>query len=121
MEDAKQVFQLEGTPETIAKSLKKEFTPGVVVLTLGKEGSLAYSDKTYTGRAYPVKVVNRMGAGDAFDAGFIYGYLRKGKVQAGLEYGGAMAALKHTIPTHISIFSVEDVEQIMRERVDIIR
>ncbi|MHA2408247.1 MAG: sugar kinase [Candidatus Ranarchaeia archaeon] len=121
LQDAKQVFQLEGTPETIAKKLKKEFTPDVVVLTLGKEGSLAFSDKTYRGKAYPVKVVNRMGAGDAFDAGFIYGYLRKGKVQAGLEYGGAMAALKHTIPTNISIFSVEDVEQIMRERVDIIR
>ena len=104
-----------------ADQWKKEFTPDCVVLTLGKQGSLAYSDKIYKGRSYPVKVVNRMGAGDAFDAGFIYGYLRKGKVQAGLEYGSAMAALKHTIPTNISIFSVDDVELIMRERVDIIR
>ncbi len=121
LEDAEQVFQLEGTPEHIAKQLKKEYNPDVVVLTLGGKGSLAYSDKIFTGRTYPIRVVNRMGAGDAFDAGFIYGYLKKGTVQAGLNYGAAMAALKHTIPENISIFSVEDVEQLMKEQKDMIR
>ncbi|MHA1916944.1 MAG: sugar kinase [Candidatus Ranarchaeia archaeon] len=121
LKDTDVVFGVDGTPEEVAKKLKKEFNLDIVVLTLGNNGSLAIADKTYTGRSYPIRIVNRMGAGDAFSAGFIYGYLKKKNVQAGLNYGGAMAALKHTIPTNISIFSVEDVESCMKGYEDIIR
>jgi len=43
---------------------------------LGKEGAwLCRGEETYRQTALPVNVVDTVGAGDSFDAGFIYGYL----------------------------------------------
>ena len=66
-------------------------------------------------------MADRLGAGDAFDAGLIYGWLRSG-LQAGLDYGGAMAALKHTVPQNIPLVNKDDVEGLMGgRRLDILR
>ncbi|MCD6530120.1 sugar kinase [Candidatus Bathyarchaeota archaeon] len=100
------------SPEDTAAELKREYGSEVVVITLGDKGSLALSDKVYYGRIYRLREVNRLGTGDAFDAGFIYGYL-KGGVRRGLEYAAAMAALKFTIPQNIPLIDREDVENLI--------
>lgn len=100
-------------PEETAAKLKKDYGSEVVVITLGEKGSLAINDKVYYGRSYRLREVNRLGTGDAFDAGFIYGYL-KGGVQNGLDYAAAMAALKFTVPQNIPLISKEDVENLIR-------
>ena len=56
--------------------------------------------------------VDRVGAGDAGDAGIIHGYL-DGDLQKGLRYGCAMAALKQTIPGDELIVSKEEIEAIV--------
>jgi 2-dehydro-3-deoxygluconokinase len=83
---------------------------------------MAFDGKTfYRGAAYSLQEVNRLGAGDAFDAGLIYGWLRS-DVQLGLDYGGAMAALKHTIPQNIPLLNKDDIEQLLGgTRVDVHR
>jgi len=100
-------------PETAASEMQKKYGCEVVVITLGGEGSIAKSDKIYRGRPYHSTEVNRLGAGDAFAAGFLYGYLKKG-VQAGLEYGGAMAALKFTVPLNIPVIDKEEVDDLLK-------
>jgi 2-dehydro-3-deoxygluconokinase len=112
-DDANLLLDDELSPEEAAVKLKKEYGSEVVVITLGARGSIARSRKTFRGRTFPVKEVNPLGAGDAFDAGFIYGYLRRG-VQAGLDYGSAMAALKFTLPVNIPVIEKEDVESLLR-------
>jgi sugar/nucleoside kinase (ribokinase family) len=48
----------------------------LVVIKLGAEGALLQSgEKTIVSSSIPVKVVDTIGAGDSFDAGFLYGYL----------------------------------------------
>lgn len=87
-----------------------------VVMTLGGEGSMAYDGTSfYTSPGYEPKTVNRLGAGDAFDAGLLFGYLQSG-LQAGLDYGGAMAALKMTIPQNIPPINKDDVEHLLAGR-----
>ena len=113
LKDAHMLLGDELPPEETAIKLRREYGSEVVVITLGEKGSLARSTETYYGRSYRLKEVNRLGTGDAFDAGFIYGYLRGG-VQAGLDYAGAMAALKFTVPQNIPIINKEDVEKLMR-------
>jgi fructoselysine 6-kinase len=50
----------------------KERTSGIVVMTLGENGSLAYDGKKlYRGFSYKVKVVDSLGAGDAYIASFL--------------------------------------------------
>ena len=86
------------------------------VMTVGEAGSMAYAHgELLTSPGYKVATVNRLGAGDAFVAGLLYGYMRSG-LQAGLDYGGAMAALKMTIPQNTPLVNREDVEGLLTGR-----
>ena len=58
--------------------------------------ALAYSDgKCFDDIAYDIEVVDRVGSGDSFSAGFLYGYLTR-DVEQGVKMGNAFAALKHS-------------------------
>ena len=127
--DAVILLGREETPPEMLRELKDKYSCDVTVLTLGSSGSMAFDgDEFYEGNAYPLEEqVNRLGAGDAFDAGLLYGYL-KFDLQTGLYYGGAMAALKHTVPQNIPILNKEDIERLRRQgcareqkRTDILR
>jgi len=96
-DDLRQVFGVKGDAESCVRELKKLFSNEVDVVTAGGEGSWAYSEDIFHEGGFPIEVVDRLGAGDAFAAGFLYGYLQ-GDIRKGLKYGGAMAAIKHTIP-----------------------
>ena len=62
--------------------------------TLGEEGVLTWDgDKFHYAAAYCVKVVDTIGAGDTFHAGFIYGLLQGWPLQRQLDFGCAAAAL----------------------------
>ena len=43
-------------------------------------------------RKYEVEIVDRVGAGDAFTAGLLYGWLKLKDVEKGVQYGNAFAA-----------------------------
>ena len=108
--DAPLLLEREIEPRRALERLREKYGCDVVVITLGPEGSMAFDgEKFYRGAAYTLQEVNRLGAGDAFDAGLIYGWLRS-DLQTGLDYGGAMAALKHTIPQNIPLVNKDDVE-----------
>ncbi|WP_213619348.1 fructoselysine 6-kinase [Paenibacillus sp. J22TS3] len=65
----------------------------IAVATLGENGSLAYDgERFYTYGVGEVDVVDTMGAGDSFIAGFIYGRLKGLSIEACLELGAATAA-----------------------------
>jgi len=63
---------------------------------------------------YEVEVVDRIGAGDAFSAGFIFGALVVGGWDAAVRYGAALSALKHSIPGDFSLSTRDEVEQLMK-------
>ena len=93
-EDAVDLFALTGPPEHILQSAYEKFRPDICVLTLADEGGIAFDGtRRYRSRAYDVQILDRLGAGDSFTAGFLCGYL-EGSIQTGMDYGSAMAALK---------------------------
>ena len=51
----------------------------------------------------------RGGAGDALAAGLIHGLL-DGDLAKGVEYGGALGALKHTVPGDLPFLNMDEVE-----------
>ena len=52
-----------------------------------------------------------VGAGDAYSAGFLYGYLTgDGDLARAIAYGDALAALKHTVPGDFPVFTLAEVE-----------
>jgi 2-dehydro-3-deoxygluconokinase len=100
-------------PENKLERLYDACGAEAVIMTCGADGSMAYDgDRLYSACGYDVQVVNRLGAGDAFDAGLLYGYLRS-NLQVGLNYGTAMAALKLTVPQNIPLIERADVERML--------
>jgi len=59
-------------------------------------------------------IVDRVGAGDCFAAGLIFGLLNLGGTQDALEFAAAASCLKHSIPGDFSRVGREEVEQLIR-------
>lgn len=122
-DDARNVIKVDGTYEEMIHTLAERYNPEVTVLTLGSEGTMALKDgRIYKVEPYELEVVDRIGAGDAFDAGFVYEYLRSGDVQKALELGVAMAAYAHTIPGDVMFVTKDEIEFIIKQKVhDVVR
>lgn len=76
--------------------------------------------KIYNGKDYIksdmlniTHIIDRVGTGDAFAAGLIYGLLHYNDDEA-IEFASAACALKHTIPGDANMVSLENVESLMQ-------
>ena len=59
-------------------------------------------------------IVDRVGSGDAFMAGLVYGILNKRTDQQSLEFATAACALKHSIEGDVNLVSVDEVESLVK-------
>jgi 2-dehydro-3-deoxygluconokinase len=59
-------------------------------------------------------IVDRVGGGDCFAAGLIYGLIALGSSQDALEFAVAASCLKHSIPGDFNRFSAEEVQQLVK-------
>lgn len=109
--------------KSVAKELLEKYGFSVVVITLRENISVTRNTWTaigcdgkrvYEDRKYDLEVVDRVGGGDSFVAGFLRGYLEKRNVQRGLEVGDAFCALKHSVPGDYNWSSMEEVEQVIK-------
>jgi 2-dehydro-3-deoxygluconokinase len=119
-EDTNVVFGIkEKDYETVAEKLARTFKFKIVAITLREDLSvlrnnwtaIAYQEgKIFKDRKYEVEIVDRVGAGDSFTAGFLYGWIKEKDIQKGVQYGNAFAALKHTVPGDFNWNTLEEVE-----------
>lgn len=66
---------------------------------------------------YHFDIVDRIGGGDAFAAGFLHGITSEGKnVSYALGFALAASVLKHTIVGDANIVSVKEVEQLLHRK-----
>ena len=63
---------------------------------------------------YEIRVVDRIGGGDSFAAGLIYGFIAGRTPQETLSFAVAASALKHTIPGDFNRVSVDEVDRLAR-------
>ena len=61
-----------------------------------------------------LEILDRVGGGDSFASGLIYGLLEKGDLTAAVEYGAAHGALAMTTPGDTSMASKDEVEKLMK-------
>lgn len=123
-EDTNRVFKITApTYQEVAQKLAERFKFKVVAITLRETPSvwknnwtaIACADgKIYSDKTYEVEIVDRIGSGDCFTAGFLCGYLEQG-VEYGVKLGNATAALKHSIPGDLFIGSRDEVETVMKK------
>jgi 2-dehydro-3-deoxygluconokinase len=110
--DARTLWGLTGSPEEVAEGLAARFAAAVTVVTRGEGGALAVTreGERVAVPAIPAAVVDRVGAGDAFAAGFLHGYLESGDVERGLRAGVALAALKLTVRGDLAVVSAAELD-----------
>jgi 2-dehydro-3-deoxygluconokinase len=121
-EDTMRVFKIKrDSYQDVAKDLCERFGLRAVAITLRENISvwrnrwtaIAYADgKFYDDVTYDVEIVDRIGAGDSFTAGFIYGYLQ-GDIQLGVRYGNAAAAIKHSMPGDLNWATLDEVKRLV--------
>lgn len=61
-----------------------------------------------------LEILDRVGGGDSFASGLIYGLLEKGDLAAAVEYGTAHGALAMTTPGDTSMVSLKEVEALIQ-------
>ena len=123
-EDTNVVFGIkEKNYEAVAEKLAQTFKLKIVAITLREDLSvwknnwtaIAYQDgRIFRDKKYDVEIVDRVGAGDAFTAGFLFGWLKLKDVEKGVQYGNAFAALKHTLPGDFNWSTMEEVEALLK-------
>jgi 2-dehydro-3-deoxygluconokinase len=106
----------------VARELQKRFDFAAVAITLRENprvwqntwSALVVADgELHHAPRYDVEVVDRIGAGDAFSAGLIFGRLECRDWKKAVEYGTALSALKHTVPGDFSQATLGEVEQVI--------
>jgi 2-dehydro-3-deoxygluconokinase len=86
---------------------------------MGKDGALCLKDgELFRENGYDVEAVDRIGAGDAFDAAFTLLLLEKKDAGLALRYAVAAAAIAHTIKGDVFYASRDEIEEVLglRER-----
>jgi 2-dehydro-3-deoxygluconokinase len=129
-------FQVEGVDENLSEinvsSFKRMIETAVVEFpnfkvtattlravksaSLNDWGAICWAGGTFYEAPYRknLEVLDRVGGGDSFASGLIYGFLQFGDPQRAVEYGAAHGALAMTTPGDTSMASLVEVEKLVK-------
>lgn len=131
--DAEEMFGIKQKKEgnesgsgfaSVCRQIHRQF-PRVKKIVNTKRSSINASHNTLSGIMWDgeqilktptheiTHIVDRIGGGDAFMAGLIYGLLTYGDNQKALDFAVAASALKHTIEGDANLVTPEEVEPVM--------
>jgi 2-dehydro-3-deoxygluconokinase len=79
----------------------------------GWSGMLYMDGKPHFSRRYEIEVVDRVGGGDSFAAGLLYGLLNGRSAQETAEFAAAASCLKHSIPGDFNYTKLSEVETLL--------
>ena len=114
----------EAAYASLAVELKKAYGFRAVAITLRESYSASRNGwsgllhdeldcrEPYRSRRYDIQIVDRVGGGDAFASGLIYGLLKKESTRDAVEFAAAASCLKQTIPGDFNLVSVDEVEKL---------
>jgi 2-dehydro-3-deoxygluconokinase len=129
--DTRNIFQISAESRhengfaSISRQMKERF-PGIKYLltspreqisaTHNRLSGMLWNGTDYmeTGMYNMEQIVERIGSGDTFIAGFIYAFLEGWSDQQKIDFATAAAILKHSFEGDIMLGSVEDVLQVMK-------
>lgn len=125
---ARLTFLKEGSAKEIMKSFTEDYPIRIVASTqrivhspkIHTFSSIIYdaqSDTYYEEEPYRnIEVVDRIGSGDSYVSGVLYGLLSDpGNCRRALEIGNAAGAVKNTIPGDLPSSDLREIETLIRE------
>lgn len=109
VEVAEKINELYGC-KYIAISLRKSISASD-----NEWSALLYRNKTaYFSRNYKIHIVDRVGGGDSFAAGLIYGICSGWDNQRTVEFAAAASCLKQTIEYDFNLASLNEIEELIK-------
>lgn len=102
----------------VADKISKTYNINTVAITLRKSISASDNDwsallfrngKAHFSKEYHIHIVDRVGGGDSFGAGLIYGLLNNFEDQKIIEYAAAASCLKQTIELDVNLSKPSDI------------
>lgn len=126
-ETFRKMFQKTGNLEEIIRAFAKEYNISFIASTQRTVNSpkshnftsLVYSKKSdafcFETPYENIEIVDRIGSGDAYVAGVLYGILKHNNLEKAMKYGNANSVLKNTIVGDISCADVVLVENIIAD------
>lgn len=91
---------------TLRESVSASTNNWSALLTDGKSCCFA--------KKYTIQIVDRVGGGDSFGAGLIYGLLNLDSDREALEFATAASCLKHSIEGDYNLVSVDEIAALMK-------
>ena len=113
-------LDLEGY-HRVAKQMMRKFNFKKVAITLRESISASdnhwsaclYNGKNFLeSKKYHIHIIDRVGGGDSFSSGFIFGILSGKSDEEALEFGVAASCLKQTIHGDFNLVSIQEVERL---------
>ena len=124
-ETSRRMMQREGALEDIMKCYASDYNVKLVCTTRRTVKSpkkhdftsIIYSadtDSFYTEKPYTdIDVIDRIGSGDAYVSGVLYGYLKYNDPFKALQYGNATSSVKNTIPGDLPASDRKEIDGII--------
>jgi 2-dehydro-3-deoxygluconokinase len=121
--EAETVFRQTGSPEQLIKFLSGLAPKATIALLQGAEGSTVYDSGRIWRPAvnHAVHVVDPIGAGDAYIAGYLWAALRGRSVQESVDSATATGSLKCSIWGDFALISEREVLETLAGSVDVKR
>jgi len=110
----------------LAKYLKQKYGFDAVAITLRESFSASRNgwsallldnkncSEPFRSKRYDIQIVDRVGGGDSFASGLIFGLLNYEDTKTSLEFAVGASCLKQTIPGDFNLVSVEEVEKLIK-------
>ena len=126
-ETAKRTFKMEGSLCDIQEKLSKSY-PNLEIIASTKRKATSPSKHSFSSLVFDCKerifyeeepyididVVDRVGSGDAYVAGALFGLLKHRSIEKMAKYGNAMAAMKSTVSGDVAKCDLYDIERIIK-------
>ena len=107
----------------VASEVHGKYAPNYVAITLRESKSASHNgwsallyngSEHFLSKKYDIlPIIDRVGGGDSFAAGLIYGLLTKMKEQEALEFAVAASCLKHSMHGDFNLVSVDEVNNLV--------
>lgn len=123
-ETSRRMLTRTGTLEEIMKGYTEDYGCTLVATTRREAVSPTrhnFNSKIYCGGVFyeeapynNIEVIDRIGSGDAYVAGVLYGLVSYGDPQRALEIGNALSAVKNTVLGDMSASSIDEIESVIK-------
>lgn len=110
----------------LAEELKQKYNFQTVAITLRESYSASRNgwsallldnkdcESPYRSKKYDIQIVDRVGGGDSFASGLIYGLMNRENTKDALEFAVAASCLKQTIIGDFNLVTTDEIEKLIQ-------